>query len=107
MSARMNIFNSDPIRFVLTSHKAKPNELMSVCLPANQSFTWVQQGVEYLVRGPTYKQLNSFENCYKTTMKTIQNKINAPVELRDKDIYAFSFYYDRLKSANMFKSILK
>jgi hypothetical protein len=104
MSARMSIFAYDTLYLYPESNSSNfqlPRELTSVCLPVNKSFSWIQQGVEYIVSGPKYKELNSFHSCYKSTIKIIKNKIKAPVELRDKEIYAFSFYYDRLKSANL------
>ena len=52
--------------------------------------------------GPKNKNLHSFTNCLDSVKRTIENKINAPVELRDKEIYAFSFYFDRLNSAKLF-----
>ena len=103
MSARMNIFANDMLRLLQKNVINKTNHLTSVCLPANQTFSWLQQGITYTVSGPNYKNQNSFANCFKSAIKTIENKIVAPVEIRDKEIYAFSFYYDRLKSAQLLK----
>lgn len=106
MSARMNIFRVDTLRMLIpnaNNQSKQANELMSVCLQPETSFVWIQQGVEYTVKGPTSKQQHSFEKCYANVLKTIQNKINAPVELNNKEIYAFSFYFDRLNNAKLFK----
>lgn len=108
MSARMNIFRVDTLRMLIpnaNNQSKQANELMSVCLQPETSFVWIQQGVEYTVKGPTSKQQHSFEKCYANVLKTIQNKINAPVELNNKEIYAFSFYFDRLNNAKLFKGI--
>ena len=82
-------------------------ELTSVCIAIESNFIWRQQGIDYTVKGFNNQAKHSFENCYKSVTKTIENKINAPVELRDKEIYAFSFYYDRLNSAKLLKGVLK
>lgn len=106
MSARMNIFRIDPLKMLQINNQSQStNELISVCLQENKNFIWIQQGVEYTVKGPINKNQHSFEKCYSNVLKTIENKINAPDELRDKDIYAFSFYFDRLNNAKMFKGI--
>jgi hypothetical protein len=60
-----------------------------------------------MVKGISKNGMQSFDNCYRAVIKTIENKINAPVELREKEIYAFSFYFDRLNSAKLLKSIFK
>lgn len=105
MSARMNIFKQDLHLKLLTKNSSdifqNPNLLSSACLSSENDFKWVQQGVEYNVKGPANKKLYSFENCYKIAAKTIKGNIKAPNELRDKSLYAFSFYYDRLRSANL------
>ena len=73
-----------------------------MCIPPNQKTKWIQQGVEYDVIGPDNKELHSYEKCYNNVIKTLENKFNAPAELRFKEIYAFSFYYDRLNTAKAF-----
>ena len=98
MSARMNIFQKDQFRSNVT---LPTNHLSSVCLPTAHSSTWLQQGTDFTVLGPTEEQRNVFFNCYQTVKKTVKGQIQAPTELRDKTIYAFSFYFDRLKSANI------
>ncbi len=98
MSARMNMFNLD---LHDSLNRTGPGGLSSVCVPHGTRFKWLQQGVEYTVNGARSKEMNTFENCYKIAVKTFVNRIEAPVELREKKIYAFSFYYDRLKSARL------
>ncbi len=73
-------------------------------MPPQHSSTWVQQGIEYKVIGPESKLHHSFEKCSFNVVKTIENKFSAPAELRNKEIYAFSFYFDRLTSAKIFES---
>lgn len=104
LSARMDMFNKDLHKRLQINQTIDPNQLTSVCIPSGQSFTWTQQGVDYSIKGASNKNLNSFNNCYKTALKIIKNKIQAPSELKDKSLYAFSFYYDRLKSANLIPS---
>jgi len=98
MSARMNMFNHDLHNSL---NRTELGGLSSVCVPHGTRFKWFQQGIEYTVNGARSKELNTFENCFKIALKTLTNNIKAPVELKDKRIYAFSFYYDRLKSANL------
>lgn len=103
MSARMNIFRVDNLKLLLNNEQTINTELTSVCIAIESNFIWRQQGIDYTVKGFNNQAKHSFENCYKSVTKTIENKINAPVELRDKEIYAFSFYYDRLNSAKLLK----
>jgi len=72
-------------------------------LPPNHKSAWTQQGVEYTITGPSHVEQHSFDKCYANVIKLIENRINMPAEMRFKDIYAFSYFYDRLKSANMIK----
>lgn len=102
MSARMNIFNQDTLKFFQKNQTLGGKDKFSVCLPPNHSSVWTQQGVDYTVLGPKNENQSTFENCYKIAHRTIKNKIKSPGELADKNIYAFSFYFDRLKSAQMF-----
>lgn len=97
MSARMNIFKQDQFQ----NASLTPSQLSSVCLPTAHSSTWLQQGTDFTVLGPQSEPKNVFRSCYRTVMKTVKGQIQAPSELRDKKLYAFSFYFDRLKSANM------
>ena len=47
----------------------------------------------------------SFDSCHKNVVKTLQNKFNAPGELKKKQLFAFSFFYDRLNASRAFESI--
>jgi ectonucleoside triphosphate diphosphohydrolase 5/6 len=74
-------------------------------LPPNHKSTWTQQGVEYTITGPSQIEHHSFDKCYANVLKIVENRINTPAEMQFKEIYAFSYFYDRLKSANMVKGI--
>lgn len=97
MSARMNIFKLDKYQNATLPR----THLSSVCLPTAHSSTWLQQGTDFTVLGPESEQKNAFLSCYKTVQKSVKGQIQAPSELKDKKLYAFSFYFDRLKSAHM------
>ena len=95
--------------FLLILDKAaKKDELFSVCLPTNHRSKWTQQNIDYFVNGPFLKEKHSYENCYDEVIKRFgdnyHNKLNAPSEIQNKDIYAFSFFFDRLSSAKIFNS---
>jgi hypothetical protein len=79
--------------------------MTSICLPVNFASKWDHQGIEYSILGPKIREEHNFDKCFSTVLKTIENKMNAPVELREKEVYAFSFYFDRLNEAKAFKSI--
>lgn len=104
MSARMNIFRVDTLKLLLNNEQQASKELTSVCITTESNFIWTQQGIDYTVKGISKNGKQSFDNCYRAVIKTIENKINAPVELREKEIYAFSFYFDRLNSAKLLKN---
>lgn len=101
MSARMSMFKNDLHKSLLSNSSQTANYLSSVCLSADVSINWLHQGINYSVKGPRSKELSTFANCFKIATKVVKNKISAPAELIDKNIYAFSFYFDRLRSANI------
>ena len=73
-------------------------------MPPNHRSKWVQQGIEYEVLGPVVKEQHSYDKCSANVLKTIQNKLNAPSELKSKEIFAFSYYFDRLNAVKMFQN---
>lgn len=97
MSARLNIIHNDPLNL-----GNKNNPLFSSCIPTGKNFTWSQQGKDYSLSGSIEKNFTSYDKCSKVVLKTIGEKFKAPPDLDSKQIYAFSFYYDRLNSAKMF-----
>ena len=102
MSARHSMFILDLHNSLLKNTTVSNNyKLSSVCLAQGVAFKWIQQGIEYQVSGAMSKELNTFENCYKVANKIMTGKIEAPIEIKDKNIYAFSFYFDRLRSARL------
>jgi hypothetical protein len=107
MSARMNIFKADTLSILKgtsAGNKTSSSELLSVCMPSAHRSAWTQQNVEYTVLGPDSKEQHSYDKCLANVLKTIESKFNAPGELKSKDIFAFSYYFDRLNSAKTFAS---
>ena len=97
ISARLTIMQNDPLNL-----GEKKNQLFSSCIPNGRNFTWSQQGVDYFLSSSFLNNSTSYENCSKIVLKIIENKFEAPPDLNSKDIYAFSFYYDRLNKAKLF-----
>ncbi len=88
MSARLSILQTESLT-------TSTNQLQSVCVPENTTTSWKQQNTEYTISGhATIKQ--NFDGCYNSVLKIIENKLNAPNDLKNKNIYAFSLYYDQL-----------
>jgi hypothetical protein len=87
------------------SSSQNQNELSSVCLPYNSKFEWTKDNNNYELIGPDKKENQNFEKCYANVMKVLMNNVNAPVEMRDKKIYAFSYYYDRLEKSKIFDKL--
>ncbi len=73
-------------------------------MPPNHSSKWSQQNIEYKVFGPTTKEHHSYANCYEDIIKKFENNLDAPKEIQSKDVYAFSFFYDRLNAAKIFNN---
>ena len=92
----MNIFRSE----IFNKQSDETNTLSSICLTSHHEGVWKQQNIDYKIIGVTKRQRN-YDDCYLSVKKTIENKMNAPVELRRKKIFAFSFYYDRLSTAKL------
>lgn len=100
-SARLSIFKSDLLNF---NTAAKNDTLASACLAPNHESKWKQQGVEYTILGPKEAKQHSFDTCYKSVLQIIENKLNAPAEVRNKQIFAFSFFFDILKKAGIIQN---
>lgn len=74
--------------------------LKSICFKSDTELKWKQENREYTLKGVKSKERN-FDDCEHRVKQLIENKLNAPVELRTKNIYAFSFYFDRFKHAKL------
>ena len=61
--------------------------------------------MEYTLLGPKERKQHSFDTCFKSVLQIIENKLNAPAEVRHKQIFAFSFFFDILKKAGIITSI--
>lgn len=102
MSARLSILQKDTLNFVKNK---TDNELYSSCIKAKNKMKWSQQGIDFTVSGPDSENANSYDKCYKSVLKTLENNFNPPIDLSKKEIYAFSFYFDRLnKATRMFSN---
>lgn len=66
------------------------------------STKWTQQSVQYTVEVPEGGA--SFEKCQAGVLKTIEGKILSLAELNTKEIYAFSYFYDRFNAAKLLKN---
>lgn len=75
--------------------------LKSVCMIGELPTKWTHQNVQYMIEksddGP------SFEKCYSNVLKTIEGKFLSLPELNSKEIYAFSYFFDRFRSARLLK----
>ncbi|CAF0738016.1 unnamed protein product [Brachionus calyciflorus] len=79
MSARLNILKKDPLNIDPTK-----NELFSSCFQNSSKVTWSQQGVDYIILGKNEQINNSYANCYKNVVKTLENNFDAPSDLMFK-----------------------
>lgn len=126
MSARKSIFELDSDQTsIKIRHLLNPNiitsklnitkdtaattggkKLRSVCLNSPPSgLKWVHQNIEYSIDQPPTTTANSsiFDQCYSKVRQTLGNKFLQLPELNSKDVYAFSYFYDRLNSAKLLK----
>ena len=68
------------------------NKLKSPCVTSPQPLPWKYQGKEYLV----FNDGASFENCIKLVNRVVNGaNVHMPQPLADKEIAAFSYFYDR------------
>lgn len=70
-------------------------------MPTAYRSTWTQQNVEYTVRGFESANEHNFQNCQSTVLSTFGNDFIQLDELVSKEIYAFSFFYDKLKTVKL------
>lgn len=106
MSARKSIFELDSDQ-TNTAATTGGKKLRSVCLNSPPSgLKWVHQNIEYSIDQPPTTTSNSssiFDQCYSKVRQTLGNKFLQLPELNSKDVYAFSYFYDRLNSAKLLK----
>ncbi|XP_011335310.1 ectonucleoside triphosphate diphosphohydrolase 5 isoform X2 [Ooceraea biroi] len=89
-----------------------PTELRSECINPIVSAEWSYGGRDYVVKGPTngtYKLVKTqnfaggdenkpivrFPECLKIVEKHVSTLANKPIGLKDHEVYAFSYYFDR------------
>ncbi|XP_011708265.1 PREDICTED: ectonucleoside triphosphate diphosphohydrolase 5 isoform X4 [Wasmannia auropunctata] len=89
-----------------------PIEIHSECINPIVSREWSYQGRDYIVKGPTngtYKVVKTqnfaggdenkpivrFAECLKIIEKYVGSLTEKPMGLKDHEVYAFSYYFDR------------
>ncbi|KAK7085353.1 Ectonucleoside triphosphate diphosphohydrolase 5 [Halocaridina rubra] len=96
---------------VLLKHKAGDNIIHSPCINPIISTQWHYGGNDYIVKGPQdvkYQEIRGqagrlsenrpiadHASCLKTCVEVIKDKVHSPLELRSRDVIAFSYFFDR------------
>ncbi|XP_032686884.1 ectonucleoside triphosphate diphosphohydrolase 5 isoform X2 [Odontomachus brunneus] len=112
MAARKAILTHDMNTEDLVADPKLPIEIHSECVNPIVSTEWSYGGRDYVVKGPvngTYKLVKTqnfaggdenkpivrFAECLKIIEKYVGTLANKPVGLKDHEVYAFSYYFDR------------
>ncbi|XP_052010284.1 ectonucleoside triphosphate diphosphohydrolase 6-like [Xyrauchen texanus] len=69
-------------------------ELVSPCLAPDYSGEWVHAEVHYTVKGQKAGE-PIYESCLRKVEKMIYKRVRKAEDVKDIDVYAFSYYYDR------------
>lgn len=80
-------------------------KLSSPCfsnLSPNQSVNWKFQHVIFEIS--KVNSINSFEKCYKLAQDFVVNSIHKPEEIKDREIYLLSYYFDRMADVNVIQA---
>lgn len=111
MAARNTILTYD-MNLQETADLKLPIEIHSECINPIVSTEWSYSGRDYIVKGPingTYKLIKTqnfaggdenkpivrFSECSKIIEKYVNTLTDKPIGLKDHEIYAFSYYFER------------
>lgn len=112
MAARKAILTYDTNIEDITSDLKLPIEVHSECVNPIVSTEWSYGGRNYVVKGPvngTYKLVKTqnfagsdenkpvvrFAECLKIIEKYVDTLTDKPIGLKDHEVYAFSYYFER------------
>ncbi|RXG52155.1 Ectonucleoside triphosphate diphosphohydrolase 5 [Armadillidium vulgare] len=97
---------------VLNSHRDEEGVVRSPCINPIIETTWEYNSQSFDIHGPVnpkYREISGksgrigekrpiadYEHCYRTCLNVIKSQVaNAPKELRDREVIAFSYFFDR------------
>jgi ectonucleoside triphosphate diphosphohydrolase 5/6 len=67
----------------------------------NKTEKWKFGDITYFINSE--QSLNPFERCYAIAKKFVENAIHKPEELKTREIYGLSYYFDRMTDVRIIK----
>ncbi|CAL1297392.1 unnamed protein product [Larinioides sclopetarius] len=98
MSARVGILHLSSENSV--SVKNDETKFRSSCIHPHTKHTWKHDRKDYIVKGRKDEKYG-FQECYDTVVEFLGDTIDKPEELRRRDIYALSYYFDRSRDLGL------
>jgi len=68
----------------------------------HESEKWFFEGMDYEIMGERMSE-HSFEECYQIAKGLVANAIHKPEEIKSRQIYAMSYFYDRMLDSKVIK----
>jgi ectonucleoside triphosphate diphosphohydrolase 5/6 len=100
MSARKALLLNNYTQII---SEQKVYEVINPCFEiiGNKTEKWVFGDITYFINSE--KSLNQFERCYEIAKKFVENAIHKPEELKTRQIYGLSYYFDRMTDVRIIK----
>ncbi|GIY22911.1 ectonucleoside triphosphate diphosphohydrolase 5, partial [Caerostris extrusa] len=92
MAARVAILHISSENSVLI--KNDETKFRSSCIHPHTKHTWKHDMRDYIVKGRKDEKYG-FKECFDKAVEFLGNSVNKPEELRRREIYALSYYFDR------------
>lgn len=102
MSARSKILLNSNYANVISEEKTL--RISSPCFgtSGNRTEIWKFNGITYEITGE--QSPNAFDRCYELAKQLVFTAINKPEELKTREIYGLSYYFDRMSDVRIVKS---
>ena len=101
MSSRKNILLETDFSGVLTDEMIVRVRSPCFATSGNATENWRFEDVHYEITGE--QSVDSFIKCYELAKRLVSNAIHKPEELKDREIYGLSYYFDRMKDVRIIK----
>ena len=101
MSARKRILLQSDFAEVISDQKTL--RISSPCFETsgNRTEKWSFEDTNYEITGEPSP--DSFAKCYEMAKRLVANAIHKPEELKNREIYGLSYYFDRMKDVRVVK----
>ena len=101
MSARKRILLQSSHSQVISEEETVRTNSPCFATSGNRTENWSFGDINYEITGQ--QSTDSFEKCYELAKGLVANAIHKPEELKTREIYGLSYYFDRMKDVRIVK----